>query len=178
MTSQWPVLVGYLVAVVVAHFPICWTINLVRRFLRLRRPNSGDAKNKPRLAPIVGFVERTLFVASWQLDAKEFIAVWLALKVAGQWSQWGTGRILDDGTRVHGRLMYNMFLIGTGLSIAYAVVGAKMIDWGSRHQWTEFIAVPCALLAGNACLGAMLSVKCRRRAHSATTQPADQGDRK
>jgi len=55
----------------------------------------------------------------------KFIAVWLALKTAGQWRRWSIG---DDG-----QSRYQIFLIGNALSlmfglIAYGLIRAYALD--------------------------------------------------
>lgn len=70
-----------------------------------------------------------LYVVSFQVTAIEFIGVWLALKVAGQWRQWNEGQTLDNDIKITGREIFNTFLIGNALSIIYAIVGAKIIEW-------------------------------------------------
>ena len=77
----------------------------------------------------------------------EFIGVWLVLKVAGSWNRWGeTGTI--GGKKIEGRAFYNIFLIGSGLSIAYAIGGAKMIEYASASLWLRFFGLPLSIIAG------------------------------
>ena len=79
----------------------------------------------PLIGAMVGMVERCLYTASWEFKKPEFIAVWLALKVAGQGRQWGEKDLL-------GRIQINLLLIGSGFSVAYGVIGGALIDWTSR----------------------------------------------
>lgn len=69
---------------------------------------------------LVGSCEAVLYPTAVLLGKAEFISVWLALKVAGQWSFW-TGDY-------KGRNRFNMFLIGNALSIAAALVFARIIQ--------------------------------------------------
>ncbi len=60
----------------------------------------------------VGVLERLLITSAVGLGHSSFIAVWLALKAAASWSQWKQPPV------------FHVFLIGNGLSIAFAVGGA------------------------------------------------------
>jgi len=62
----------------------------------------------------VGVVERLLYTTSFLVNQPGFVAVWLALKVASQWKRW-------EG---EDRATYNVFLIGNGLSMIMAYLGA------------------------------------------------------
>ena len=62
----------------------------------------------------VGIVERLLYTTAFLLNQPGFVAVWLALKVASQWKRW-------QGEE---RATYNVFLIGSGLSLIMAYLGA------------------------------------------------------
>jgi len=81
----------------------------------------------------------------------EFIGVWLVLKVAGQWKRWG-GEAKVAGKDLEGRVFYNIFLIGNGLSLAYAVGGAQMIIYFDCSEWLYLTALPLAILAGTGLL--------------------------
>lgn len=95
----------------------------------------------------VGFLERAMYTASWHVGAPEFIAVWLGLKVAGRWEVWRSG-LEGEESRVPGRSIYNVFLIGSGLSILYASVGALAPEWLPDERWVDWIGVSSALLLG------------------------------
>ena len=80
----------------------------------------------------------------------EFIGVWLALKVAGQWQQWSEDKpYREGGPTIVGRQLFNIFLIGNALSITYAVVGAQAIGWLAAHDWTLGLGMPLLLLAAS-----------------------------
>ncbi len=64
----------------------------------------------------MGLVERLLYTTAFLLNQPGFVAVWLALKVASQWELW-KGK--ERGT-------YNVFLIGSGLSLIISFVGAAI----------------------------------------------------
>ena len=37
---------------------------------------------------VVGTIEAVLYTSAWVMNQKEFIGVWLVLKVAGRWQRW------------------------------------------------------------------------------------------
>lgn len=76
-------------------------------------------KEWDRLLPrIVGAIEQFIYTWAFLLDAQEFIAVWLALKLAGEWRQ---------SDRRKSYPMYNIFLIGNGLSLILSITTALII---------------------------------------------------
>jgi hypothetical protein len=136
---------GYGFAVIVGHIIIKYFINDLWKKIGW---NESAYEERPAsyLAGLVGILERTLFVASLQYGKPEFIGVWLVLKVASTWNRWGeTGTI--GGKKIEGRVFFNIFLIGSGLSVAYAVGGAKMIDYATSSKWLQFIVLPLIIIA-------------------------------
>lgn len=94
---------------------------------------------------VIGVVERTLYVAVLQIGKGEVIGFWLALKVAGQWKRWGEEKEFE-GHLLHGRSVYQNFLIGNALSILYAFEGYKIINWITYGQILESIIFPAMLI--------------------------------
>lgn len=142
----WSYIVGYLFGVVIAHFPISLVVDQMWECIGWTK---GDEEIRPQywLPRILGCVERALYVASFQLGKPEFIGVWLALKVAGGWKRWTEDKE-HKGRIITGRAVYNIFLIGNALSIAYAAVGAKLVEWCSKQEWLFVIGGPvCLFLA-------------------------------
>jgi hypothetical protein len=135
---------GYGFAVIVGH----WCIAVVIDGLWRGEANiPPDTKVRPTgyLSRLVGFVERALFVATLQMGRGEFIGVWLVLKVAGQWKRWTDGERIGDKI-IDGRSAFNIFLIGSGLSIAYAFVGAQLIRFMLGKDWWYAVGLPAGLL--------------------------------
>lgn len=145
MQTWFSYILGYFFAIIIGHWCISWVVNTLWSA-------SGWLKNK-EVQPfaytpsLVGLVERALYVASLQFGRSEFIAVWLAMKVAGQWKKWEEGANVESGT-IPGRAFYNFFLIGTGFSIAYAFVGFLIISSISTGEYLKAIIPPTALIAG------------------------------
>lgn len=95
----------------------------------------GRQKQKWRAA-VVGFVERTLYLGSILANKPEFIAIWLAFKIAGQWDRWKTDYyadpkkrpLLEDSPGDTARAVWGGYAIGNGLSIAFAFTGGVIIQ--------------------------------------------------
>jgi len=137
-------ILGYLFAVPVGGF----MIGLVSRkaLHQIGMPQKGkvdptgkavdsDAMANPWTAAYVGIVERILFLAALQFEIPEFIGFWLALKVAGQWNRWADRRKI-----------FQVFLIGSGLSILYALVGFKIIGWVECGANMELAIIPISVI--------------------------------
>jgi protein-S-isoprenylcysteine O-methyltransferase Ste14 len=91
-------------------------------------------------------IEGVLYVALLQLGLGYLIGAWLILKVGGHWKRW-----MDDGDeqmqRPDGRSVFNIFLIGNALSVLYAFVGFKLIDWVTERNIERVIWVPLSVIA-------------------------------
>ena len=146
----WTATIGYLFAVVVGGV----LISLVSRkaLHRIGMPTPGrsddaEAMANPWTAVYVGIIERILYVSSLQLGTEEFIGLWLGLKVAGGWTRWSEKRKI-----------FQIFLIGSGLSVMYAAVGFKLIGWLQNCRSPEWWLVPATLVAFTVGLWAWLRI--------------------
>ncbi|MFH0982032.1 MAG: hypothetical protein V2A79_10880 [Planctomycetota bacterium] len=150
-------ILGYGFAVVVGHCAT-WLVS-ARLWADLTPPleERERLRPKPYHPAIVGVIERGLYVAAIQMTAVEFIGVWLAIKVAGQWNRWGEGLRDEDQVVVTGREFFNIFLIGNGLSIAFALVGAKLITWLTSGSNSLAIIVPAILVLATAAIYALIA---------------------
>jgi hypothetical protein len=106
-----------------------------------RRKNLQKVLHRPKL---VGVVERTLFVVTIVARQAAFIVAWLALKAigAGTWGRAGGDERPGD------RDLYQRFLIGSGVSVLFAIAVAKSIEWtapakGEPKHW-EWAIGSCA----------------------------------
>lgn len=100
---------------------------LIAALLRiLTSPNNTPPKHR-RLASTMGSIERIMYISAFLIGKPEFIAVWLLVKVAGDW---GTRRTEshdakkqqdEPGVWVGISPEYMIFLIGNLLSIMLAV---------------------------------------------------------
>jgi hypothetical protein len=90
----------------------------------IAKKHNIPAKASDVLTLPLGIVERTLYTAALIIGAPEWIAVWLAMKVAVVWSRW-------QGEE---RVTYNVFLIGNALSVMFGLIGA----WIALGQLPSF----------------------------------------
>jgi hypothetical protein len=127
------------------------------------------------LPALVGLLERLLYIIALLAKSPEFIGVWLALKVAGGWSGWSGKREYkwdDNGKEilgyVPGRQEFNLFLVGTALSLIFAVAGAFTIQSliESRIRDTLLINGATFVLAVSLLIWARMRMK-----HQGNSQP-------
>jgi hypothetical protein len=129
--AWWAVAVGYSYSTLVAHLPIYWLMTAIRRSLGY---DPGPTNFQyPEYPSMLGILERSLYTASWQFGKPEFIGLWLLLKVAGQYKEWAEGMDIQN-KHIRGRILLDVFLIGNGFSVGYAVLGALLIDWLNRPK--------------------------------------------
>lgn len=103
------------------------TLEIPPERLRKHRPH-------PWLAPLMGHVDRLLYVAALEMAWPAFIGLWLVLKAVGHWRS------------PERRSIYNVFLIVNGISVLYAVVGWKMLQWARAEDWKPLVIYPVALI--------------------------------
>ena len=123
---------AYVLAMVVAHFPIAGIVSALYKGLDvdIHSPTA-------HLPALVGLIERGLFVGALQHDRGEFVAVWLALKVAAQWKGWEQG-VGSGSAKVQGRDLFNVFLVGSGLSIAFSALSVRLAELARWGNWPMF----------------------------------------
>lgn len=105
-------------------------------------PNDPTSRPAPQLPRLIGMIERVLYVTALLNQHAEFIGFWLALKVAGQWKRWTA----DYNGAVDGRVYFNVFLIGNGLSVAYAFAGYQTTNLLDKNKCTEMVALLLATI--------------------------------
>lgn len=87
---------------------------------------------------IMGVCESIMYPMALFFGKLEFIGVWLAIKVAGQWSRWNPvpqgGSASEENVERsnEGRRRYAAFLVGNALSIM-----AACITWAALKMWTS-----------------------------------------
>jgi len=107
------IIIGYFISIVVSHFIVA---PIVRRLWK--RYISETISQQPILPALVGMLERFLYTSAFLLEEKSFISVWLAIKLAGQWTPSKTDT---------DRPLYHIFLIGNGLSLSLSILAALFI---------------------------------------------------
>ena len=78
---------------------------------------------------LVGIVERSLYVTALILGRLEFVAVWLTLKTIARSPRW------TEEAAIKGRGLFNVFLVGNGLSIVFAAIGYGLALWIAGPSW-------------------------------------------
>lgn len=89
-------------------------------------------------AELLGLVEATIYTTAWLLGREVFIPVWLGLKVSGNWR----------APLRQVRPIFNRWLIGTGMSLAYGIVGAEFIKHAKPGEWWMAVGLPILLVVG------------------------------
>lgn len=126
--------IGYFFGIFIAHFFISYIINQLWELIQ------NNQRESSWLPGIVGWIERVLFIIAIQNSAYGFIGIWLALKVAAQWKKW-------KDKEQNGRIAYNIFIIGSGLSVIFAIVGAKLIDWFKEDiEVSKIVFIPLIVI--------------------------------
>ncbi len=105
-------IIGYLVSSVGGAL-VLWLLvdKIAWGYLTMR----GIEKKGHMLTFPMGIIERILYTTVFLIGQPDFVGVWLLLKVASQWQRW---------QEPNQRGVYNVFLIGNGLSLLIAFIGA------------------------------------------------------
>lgn len=130
---------GYLISVVLGGFVI-WEVNQgLRRKYPLKREECKPTEKSPKPWPIVylplftGILDRLIYTSVWLTPYKEFIGIWLLVKVARGWrvpmedteeDKKGSGVVPACSTA-----RYNIFLISNALCVIFGVLGGVLIRW-------------------------------------------------
>jgi hypothetical protein len=103
---------------------------IVRRMWSILEKEAESEGIKEKVKPrtwqgmILGVIERILFLLSLISGQVQFIGLWLGLKTVSQYKRWSENEI--------GRATFNIFLIGNGLSLLYAVAGYEFVEFGRK----------------------------------------------
>ena len=154
---------GYLFAILVGHWATSTLIRTARLGVTapLGSTNPTALSTHPEHPAAVGLLERALYVAAWQLGAKGFIGLWLALKVAGSWKGWTEDTPCGTGT-VPGRTTFALLLLGAGTSLAFGIGGALISELLDHNDWVQALLLGAVLVGASLGLGWFL-----RRGHDA-----------
>jgi len=134
---------GYLYSVLIGYF-------LVLSFSRNAWAALGEMpKNEVDMpyrwtSSLSGIIDRVIYTSSLLFSAKEFIAVWLAIKVAVQRKRWEDNKDLGKA-----RASFHIFVIGTGLSLLYGLVGGVMVGWLKDAEYIPATTLPVMLILLN-----------------------------
>jgi hypothetical protein len=128
---------GYFFAVILGHFPINMLQEKMWEPLKETDKKSETPQMyRPHYGRVIGFVERALYLVCFQIGARELIPLWIGAKIAGGWKGWQDKK--------QGRDIFNVVLLGSVFSLAYAFYGYQMIQWACEDAY-KLLAV---ILAG------------------------------
>jgi len=105
----WRIILGFSVSVLGGAL-FLWAVIEKAAWWYVKSKNRVQAKPPASLTVWLGIIERASFTFALMVGAPEWIAIWLAVKIAA--------------VRREGPSHYNIFLIGNVLSIAFGVLGA------------------------------------------------------
>jgi hypothetical protein len=147
---------GYVLGVLA---PI-WPMAQVSRLLWRRVGVTAEGEHRTDLPLIVGALERVLYISALLGGVREFVGLWLALKVVGGWKGWSEDRVLkaEGGgeVKVHPRNTVNVFLIGNGLSLMNAAAATDLIRLAGNGQCGRGWAVAITAFVATAALWGLL----------------------
>jgi len=109
----WRVILGFFVSTIVGAFSLWLLIDKIT-WPYISKKYSIQGKNFGYLSLPLGIIERVSYTTALILGLPEWIAVWLAMKVAVSWSVHQTRKSPSD----------NLYLIGNLLSIMFGFLGA------------------------------------------------------
>jgi hypothetical protein len=119
----WRIVLGFLVSTFGGAF-VLWVLIDKAAWPYLSKKQNIPGKPPGVLTLPLGIVERAIYTVALIIGAPEWIAVWLAMKVAVAWRRW-------QGEE---RATYNVFLIGNALSVIFGLIGA----WIALGQLPSF----------------------------------------
>ena len=131
---KWAIIAGaYIFATVIAHFPIHWAVAEMWKIVEIDTDKRHEVYGW-QTGPL-GMIERALYVVALGLLRPEFIAVWLTLKTVTKSPRWSLNP---------GRHIFNIFLVGNGLSILFALAAAGVVSWVTGYSWERLDCLPMA----------------------------------
>ena len=154
---MWPYVIGFVFSVVAGGIFIWYATGALWKSVGRKRDRSDSKLHAdPELPAQVGIVERSLYTASILAEQEQFIAVWLGLKAISSWSIWNKLKDAKGQANgaISGRSVFNIYLIGNGLSVAYGVVGGWITKCLLAQPWQPMRAV--ALASGPLILTALI----------------------
>jgi hypothetical protein len=88
MIHFWPHIFGYFFAVFISDFFVRHIVSDLWKDLGATKRHKDPIRPSSLHPQIVGLIERFLYVSSILIGVPEFIGIWLAIKVGGQWKRW------------------------------------------------------------------------------------------
>jgi hypothetical protein len=163
----WHYVAGYTFSLVMGRIMVGL---VMREAWRQLGPIGGPTSLRGWLSPVIGEIEGVMFTTAWLLEKPEFILLWIAIKVTGQWKRWGEDNEVG-GLIVPGRDIFNVFLLGSALSMIYAIVGGVMVKWLAQADWMPAIGVPLLIVIGTIILYFQAKQHYTKHGQSTTPRP-------
>ena len=107
-----PYMVGFAFTLFAGHY---YVRAVVVEMYRLKENHDGPINASGYTSMLIGHSERIIFVVALLISQPLLIGVWLAIKAAGEW-------------RKADHELYQIFLVGTALSLMYGVAGFLVIE--------------------------------------------------
>ena len=168
MNESLSTLMGILAAFVVSILIGDLGIRPIRNEMYRGMEDTATQSWRPRA---VGWLERFLYTATILAGFPEFVAIWLALKVAGQWERWKIDVGTPTGEDPHrARATYAVYLLGNGISVLYGGLGAMVFKWIRHGEFLVSLSAVGSLVFLNFLLYRYV------RSHSRSTEEADSGN--
>lgn len=131
MTDPWQIgglIFMYVVGVFLCNIPINYIVTALN-LLQNNEYFSDETKKYDWRFPknqssILGIIERALFITSLLFNFPQFIAFWFTVKMIVVWKSW---------SKKDGRLKFNNFLIGNGLSLAFSFSAFLTYEFSFIH---------------------------------------------
>jgi hypothetical protein len=142
-TVTWQaLLIGLCYAIFVGGFFIKLAI---RRMYYLVDPKDERQSLTKWQPPLVGVIERALYIVSLMAGYAGFIGLWVGLKVGIPYLRWSEGA----GKPEISRALFINSLYGNALSILYAVVGFQSIIWFDKAEYERMWFATVVLIVFN-----------------------------
>lgn len=160
-------IVGYLYSLLIG----TWLIYYLADFTGKAIGEFKEGEYYRWTASMVGVTERLLYTSAILFDRLEFIGIWFLLKVASQWRRWGEKEIRsktenansnDEKGAYRERANFNSFLVNTGMSLAYGILGGEIIIWLKNDDVITSIAFGLGLMLLNAIFIEIAYIKYRQ----------------
>lgn len=142
MFSVGHICIGLIWTLFFGHFSTSIIVNELWKYIQKQEDSERPYEYT---AIFVGLVERTLYFFAILYGFKEFIGVWLVLKVAGVWRRWEEDK---NEKGKSGRVFYNIFLIGSGISLGFAFTGVNLVHLFHNEEYAKTWIAPVALIIG------------------------------
>lgn len=147
--------VGFLLFVVL---PNGFIFELLTTYTGKEHIRSEDEPHRWR-AKVLGILERSMYFVSWLVGFPEFIGLWLVFKAADRWSRMRSAYDVDEEfqsikesrqAKINAYIGNERFLIGSGLSIVYGVMGGIFAQQLPTHFWLAYFLLIGIILASYA----------------------------